>query len=81
MLSELTDTWLPNSPFIMAATGGMSESAQEIYSIIILASRDSATSSPHDIIARELRGSIDIAIQRRNAMTMIAGRCLACAAA
>ena len=64
-------------PFIMEATGGMSESAQQIYSNIILASRDSATSSPHDIIARELRGSIAIAIQRRNAMTMIAGRCLA----
>ena len=61
----------------MEATGGMSTSAQEIYSNIILASRDSATLSPHDVIAREFRGSIDVAIQRRNAMTMIAGRCLA----
>jgi len=61
----------------MEATGGMSVSAQEIYSNIILASRDSSTLSPHDIIAREFRGSIAAAIQRRNAMTMIAGRCLA----
>ena len=61
----------------MEATGGMSVSAQEIYSNIILASRDSSTLSPHDIIAREFRGSIAVAIQRRNAMTMIAGRCLA----
>ena len=38
---------------------------------------NSATLSPHDVIAREFRGSIAVAIQRRNAMTMIAGRCLA----
>src|SRR5580704_3657901 len=63
-------------PFIMEATGGMSASAQEIYSNIILASRDSATSSPHDIISPEFRGTTAVPIQQSNAMTMI-GRCLA----
>ena len=29
------------------------------------------------IIARDFRGAIAIAVQKRNAMTMIAGRCLA----
>ena len=41
------------------------------------ASRDNHTLWPHDIIAREFRGAIAIAVQKRNAMTMIAGRCLA----
>src|ERR1700744_5984089 len=64
-------------PFIMEATGGMSKSAKQIYEMIILASRDNGTLWPHDIIARDFRGAIAIAVQRRNAMTMIAGRCLA----
>ena len=61
----------------MEATAGMSASTEEIYSNIILASCYSATLSPHDVIARELRGSISVAIQQRNSMTMIDGRCLA----
>ena len=61
-------------PFIMEATGGMSKSAKQIYEMIILASRDNGTLWPHDIIARDFRGAIAIAVQRRNAMTMIAGR-------
>ena len=64
-------------PFIMEATGGMSESAREIYEKIVLASRDSCTLWPHEIIARDFRGAISIAVQKRNAMTMIAGRALA----
>ena len=61
----------------MEATGGMSKSAKQIYEMIILASRDNGTLWPHNIIARDFRGAIAIAVQRRNAMTMIAGRCLA----
>ena len=61
----------------MEATGGMSKSAKQIYEMIILASRDNGTLWPHDIIARDFRGAIAIAVQMRNAMTMIAGRCLA----
>ena len=59
-------------------TGGMSASAQHIYEKIILASRDDARSLwPHEIIASEFRGAIAVALQIRNAMTMIAGRNLA----
>ena len=61
----------------MEATGGMSASAQDIYERIILASRDNGSLWPHEIIARDFRSSIAVAVQRRNAMTMIAGRCLA----
>ena len=62
-------------PFVMEATGGMSSSAQDIYEKIVLASRDNARSVwPHEIVARELRGAIAVAVQTRNAMTMIAGR-------
>jgi hypothetical protein len=61
----------------MEATGGMSESAREIYEKIVLASRNNRTLWSHERIARELRGAIAIAVQRRNAMTMVAGRCLA----
>ena len=64
-------------PFVMEATGGMSQSAKQLYEKIILASRDSGSLWPHDIIARELRGAIAISVQWRNAMTMIAGRCRA----
>ena len=64
-------------PFVMEATGGMSRSAQDIYERVVLASRDSGTLWPHEIIARDFRSSIAIAVQKRNAMTMIAGRCLA----
>ena len=65
-------------PFVMEATGGMSASAQRIYEKIILASRDDARSLwPHEIIASEFRGAIAVALQTRNAMTMIAGRNLA----
>jgi len=65
-------------PFVMEATGGMSVSAQRIYEKIILASRDDARSLwPHEIIADEFRGAIAVALQTRNAMTMIAGRNLA----
>jgi hypothetical protein len=64
-------------PFVMEATGGMSKSAQQIYEKIVLASRDSGSLWPHEMVARELRGCIAIAIQRRNGMTMIAGRVLA----
>ena len=45
-------------PFIMEATGGMSESAREIYELIVLASRDNNTLWPHEIIGREFRGAI-----------------------
>ena len=59
----------------MEATGGMSQSAQDIYEKIVLVSRDDARSLwPHEIIARELRGAIAVAVQTRNAVTMIAGR-------
>jgi hypothetical protein len=62
-------------PFVMEATGGMSQSAQAIYEKIALTSRDHARSLwPHSIIARELRGAIAVAVQTRNAMTMIAVR-------
>src|ERR1700709_2413413 len=65
-------------PFVMEATRGMSASAQRIYEKIILGSRDDARSLwPHEIIADEFRGAIAVALQTRNAMTMIAGRNLA----
>jgi hypothetical protein len=64
-------------PFIMESMGGMSESAKKIYELLVLASRDNRTLWPHQIVARELRGAIAIAVQKRNAMTMIAGRCQA----
>ena len=47
-------------PFIMEATGGMSESARQIYEMIVLASRDNNTLWPHEIIARDFRGAIAI---------------------
>jgi len=78
---KYADTALQNHakfiPFIMEATGGMSESAREIYELIVLASRDNNTLWPHEIIGREFRGAIAVAVQKRNAMTMIAGRWLA----
>ena len=52
-------------------------SAQDIYERIVLASRDSGSLWTQGIIARDFRSSIAVAVQRRNAMTMIAGRCLA----
>jgi len=58
----------------MEARGGMSTSAQDPYERI---SRDSGSLWPHEIIARDFRSSIVVAVQRRNAMTMTAGRCLA----
>ena len=62
-------------PFVMEATGGMSASAQDIYERIVLASRDDSRSLwPYEIVAREFRGAIAVAVQTRNAMTMIAGR-------
>ena len=51
----------------------MSESAREIYELIILASRDNNTLWPHEIIERDFRGAIAVTVQKRNAMTMIAG--------
>ena len=69
---------MPNSFLsLCSATGGMSASAREIYELIILASRDNNTLWPHEIIGREFRGAIAVAVQKRNAMTMIAGRWLA----
>ena len=47
----------------MEATGGMSKSAKQIYEMIILASRDNGTLWPHDIIARDFRRAIAIAVQ------------------
>ena len=55
----------------------MSASAREIYHKIILASRDNGTLWLHEIIEREFRGAIAVAVQKRNATTMIAGRVLA----
>ena len=40
-------------------------------------SRDNNTLWPHEIVARELRGALATAIQKGNAMTMIAGRNIA----
>src|SRR6201996_8157298 len=51
-------------PFIMETTGGMSKSAKQIYEMILLASRDNGTLWPHDIIARDFRGAIAIAVQK-----------------
>ena len=42
-------------PFVMEATGGMSQSAEPLYEKIIRASRDSGSLWPHEIIARELQ--------------------------
>ena len=64
-------------PFVMEATGGMSKSAQKLYEKILLASRDSYSLWPYAEIVRDFRGAIAISVQKRNAMTMVAGRCLA----
>jgi hypothetical protein len=47
-------------PFIMEATGGMSESARKIYEMIVLASRHNNTLWPHEIIARDFRAAIAV---------------------
>lgn len=39
-------------PFVMEATGGMSQSARQVYEKVILASRDSGSLWPHQLIAR-----------------------------
>ena len=63
--------------FVMESTGGMGADAIELMHQIVLASRDNNTLWPHKIVARELRGALAIAVQKGNAMTMIAGRNLA----
>jgi hypothetical protein len=64
-------------PFVMESTGGIGPSSAKLLDEIILASRDHNTLWPHEVVSQELRGAVAVAVQKGNAMTMIAGRNLA----
>jgi hypothetical protein len=64
-------------PFVMESTGGIGPESAKLLDQIILASRDHNTLWPHEVVSQELRGAVAVAVQKGNAMTMIAGRNLA----
>jgi hypothetical protein len=59
-------------PFSVETMGGMSKEAVELVEQIGLACRDHLTLATHESIARGVRASVACAIQRGNAMTVLA---------
>jgi hypothetical protein len=60
-------------PFAVETFGGYGPQAIKLMQQIIVTSRDQMILWPHLQLAEEMRGSIAIANQRGNAMTMLAG--------
>ena len=60
-------------PFAVETFGGLGPQAEKLIKQIIITSRDQMILWPHLQLVEELRGAIAIAIQRGNAMTMLAG--------
>jgi len=60
--------------FVIESTGGLSDTAVSFLKQIILASRDNNTLWAWEEVRNECFWSVAIAIQKGNAMTMIAGR-------
>lgn len=58
----------------MESAGGLGEGAVQIIEEIVLASRDNNTLVHHKIVSQQLRAAIGIAVQKGNAIAMIAGR-------
>ena len=61
-------------PFVIESTGGLSDIAVSFLKQILLASRDNSTLWEWEEVRKEVFCLIAIAIQKGNAMTMIAGR-------
>ena len=61
-------------PFVIESTAGLSDSAVSLLKQILLASRDNSTLVTWEEVSKECFWSVGIAIQKGNAMTMIAGR-------
>jgi hypothetical protein len=61
-------------PFVLESTGGMGRTAQELMKEIVLASREYNTLWEHSTVSREAFSMIAIAVQKGNAMTIVAGR-------
>ena len=61
-------------PFVIESTGGLSDIAVSLLKQIILASRDNRTLWAWEEVSKECFCLVAIAIQKGNAMTMIAGR-------
>jgi hypothetical protein len=60
--------------FVIESTGGLNDTAVFLLKQILLAGRDNRTLWPWEEVIRECFCSVAIAIQKGNAMTMIAGR-------
>ena len=60
--------------FVIESTGGLSDSAVSLLKQILLASRDNSTLWAWEEVRKECFWSVGIAIQKGNAMAMIAGR-------
>ena len=60
--------------FVIESTGGLSDTAVFLLKQILLAGRDNRTLWPWEEVRKECFCLVAIAIQKGNAMTMIAGR-------
>ena len=60
-------------PFSVETMGGLSSEAEQLVEQIGLACRDHLTLETHSSIARGVRASVAVAVQRGNAMTVMAG--------
>ena len=60
-------------PFSVETTGGMARGAIELLEQVSLACRDTLSVWPHWQIVKEMKQAVAVAIQKGNAMTMLAG--------
>lgn len=60
-------------PFSVETMGGLSSEAEQLVDQIGLACRDHMTLETHESIARGVRASVAVAVQKGNAMTVLAG--------
>jgi hypothetical protein len=60
-------------PFVVETLGGIAPAAVKLLDQIALTCRDHMTLWSHQEVVKELRGAIAIAVQRGNAIAMIAG--------
>ena len=60
-------------PFSVETTGGMARDAIELLEQVSLACRDTLSVWPHWQIVMEMKKAVAVAIQKGNAMVMLAG--------
>src|ERR1700728_1656479 len=59
-------------PFSVETYGGLGKSARGVYHLIQATARDHMMMWPYQQVVEEMRGAVAIAIQRGNAMVMLA---------